>query len=210
MFKITHETGKATALGKHHYDDKGDILTPFVRNCRKGRMRFALRARVFWTRSDSATKSWRKGMTIRRYRAKIQSPIKTIVRNLDKFQKEIHWQRPPNAFNTYQLLHLCRRWKLVRVKLGKVWLKALARPMYPHLTEDMKYFEVGSDGALFEKYDGQPVNIWMTEWGSQLREELGQSENVYNRFWYHTRTESDARKRTKTSLCLVVVSMHDR
>ncbi len=49
--------------------------------------------------------------------------------------------------------------------------------MYPHfLTEDKGiFFEAGSDGALFEKYDGQPV-IWNDRRGSQLREELGVSE----------------------------------
>ncbi len=47
-------------------------------------------------------------------------------------------------------------------ELGKVcfrrhWLGSI----YPHLTEDSEiFFEVGSDGALFEKYDRQPVNIW--------------------------------------------------
>ncbi len=47
--------------------------------------------------------------------------------------------------------------------------------MYPHLTEDSEIFfaEVGSDGALFEKYDGQPVKYLKDRLGSQLREELG-------------------------------------
>ena len=46
--------------------------------------------------------------------------------------------------------------------IGKGLLsKALARSMYPHLTEDDEiFFEVGSQGALFEGYDGQPVLIW--------------------------------------------------
>ncbi len=52
--------------------------------------------------------------------------------------------------------------------------------MYPHLTEDTaKYSSVGSDSALFEKYDGQPIIIWNDRRGSQLREELGGVGNVY-------------------------------
>ncbi len=72
--------------------------------------------------------------------------------------------------------------KLVQ-ELGKGLLKALARSMYPHLTEDSEIFsEVGSDGALFEKYDGQPVIIWNDRRGSQLREELGCRKRLRNRF----------------------------
>lgn len=55
--------------------------------------------------------------------------------------------------------------------------------MYPELTEDDEiFFEVGSQGALFEGYDGQPVLIWNDRRGSQLLKELGGVGNVYNVF----------------------------
>ncbi len=63
--------------------------------------------------------------------------------------------------------------------------------MYPHLTEDSEiFFEVGSDGALFEKYDGQPVIIWNDRRGSQLREELGVSETFITFLIPHQRVKS--------------------
>ncbi len=52
--------------------------------------------------------------------------------------------------------------------------------MYPYLTEDSEiFFEVGSDGALFEKYDGQTVIFGMTDEGLNLmRKSWGGAGNV--------------------------------
>lgn len=38
--------------------------------------------------------------------------------------------------------------------------KSLARVMYPNLTDEECYFEVGANGVSFDGYDGQPVLIW--------------------------------------------------
>ncbi len=80
---------------------------------------------------------------------------------------------------------LCRRWKSWFRNWERFAFEGVARSMYPHLTEDSKYSLVGSDGALFEKYDGQPVIIRNDRRGSQLREELGVSETFIT-FWHHT------------------------
>ncbi len=49
--------------------------------------------------------------------------------------------------------------------------------MYPELTADDEiFFEVGSQGALFEGYDGQPVLIWTTDEEASFLKELGESE----------------------------------
>ncbi len=58
--------------------------------------------------------------------------------------------------------------------IGKGLLKALARSMYPHLTEDSEiFFEVGSDGALSEKYRRTTSHHLNDRRGVQTREELG-------------------------------------
>ncbi len=67
---------------------------------------------------------------------------------------EIHYRDRSNAFNAYQFITFMQKMKKLVQELGKVLLsKALARSMYPlDLTEDSEiFFEVGSDGALFEK-----------------------------------------------------------
>ncbi len=64
--------------------------------------------------------------------------------------------------------------------------KALARSMYPHLTEDSEiFFEVGSDGALFEKYDDTSHHLECTDEGLNYAKSWG-CRNVYNVFGYHT------------------------
>ncbi len=73
-------------------------------------------------------------------------------------------------------------------KLVQNWERfalGMARSMYPHLTEDSEiFFEVGSwlEKLVREIMDGQPVNIWMTDEGLQLREELG-AETFITFFW---------------------------
>ncbi len=148
---LTHET--ATGSGKHHYDDseiKGefDFRAQLVERkkcpCATGRS--------FLNETDSI-----RSLTLRAcdyspsYRAKIQSPIKTIVRNLISSVCEIHYRDHSNAFNAYQLLHLCRRWKNW-FRSGKGLLEGIELgPMYPHLIEDSEiFFEVSSWAVLFE------------------------------------------------------------
>ena len=45
--------------------------------------------------------------------------------------------------------------------IGKnVASKALAKSLYPELSDDDLYFEVGGNNVSFDGYDGQPVIIW--------------------------------------------------
>ena len=63
--------------------------------------------------------------------------------------------------------------------------KAIARALFDRdgtMADDDLYFEVGSDRASFEGYDGQPVIIWNDCRAYTLLQKLGGRENVFNVF----------------------------
>jgi hypothetical protein len=63
--------------------------------------------------------------------------------------------------------------------------KAIARALIDRdgtMADDDIYFEVGSDKASFEGYDGQPVIIWNDCRAYTLLQKLGGRENVFNVF----------------------------
>ncbi len=129
--------------------------------------------KAFWARPiPRFYKVYTKIMTIRAKLSKTSQIISSDGRNLI-VPCEIHYRDRSSAFNAYQLLHLCRRWK-AGSGIGKVARGTLARSMYPHLTEDSEiFFEVEFWRCWCSKYDGQPVIIGMTDEGPQLREEVG-------------------------------------
>lgn len=71
--------------------------------------------------------------------------------------------------------------------LGKGLLsKALARSLYPELTDDEDiFFCVGAKGSEFEGYDGQPVIIWSDRRAGDLLAELKGRGNVFEVFDTH-------------------------
>lgn len=68
--------------------------------------------------------------------------------------------------------------------IGKGLLcRALARALYPHLTDDDDiFFPVGAKGVGFEGYDGQPVIIWNDKRSWELVQMLGNVGNVFDVF----------------------------
>ncbi len=87
-------------------------------------------------------------MTIRQVISKNPIAYQTIVRNLI-VPCEIHY-RTNNAFNAYQVLHYAEDEK-AGSGIGKVCFQALARSMYPHLTEWRIFFEVGYDDCFVQE-----------------------------------------------------------
>ncbi len=112
------------------------------------------------------------------------------MRNLIKFQKYIT-ETCSNAFNAYQLLHLCAEDEKADQGIVKGLLsKALARSMYPIFNQDSEiFFEVGSDLKAFvrEMTDNQS-SFGMTDEGLNY-EELGVSETFITFLTYHQRVK---------------------
>lgn len=63
--------------------------------------------------------------------------------------------------------------------------RALARALFPGLKDDETFFEVGSENANFDGYDGQPVIIWNDCRASELLKKLKGRGNVFNVFDTH-------------------------
>ncbi len=172
---LTHETEKQQALENIPYNDS-EIKANFDFRAQLVEEECACAGWSFLNETDSLRSLIQRVWLFMSYRA--NQSYQNDSRNL--ISSVWYYRDPLNAFVPYQLLHLCRRWKSWFRNWERLLSKALARSMYPHLTEDGEiFFEAGSDGALFTKYDGQPVIIWNDRQGSQLRESWG-CRNVYN------------------------------
>lgn len=181
---LTHETEKQQSLGKHHYDDSEikanfDFRAQLVER-EEMRLRYG---QELSERDRFRYEVLYKGMTIRQVIEQNPIAYQNDSDKLDKFRIKYITETAPMPLMRINY-YIYAEDEKAGSGIGKGLLsKALARSMYPHLTEDSEiFFEVGSDGALFEKYDGQPVIIWNDRRGSQLREELGGVGNVYNVF----------------------------
>ncbi len=77
--------------------------------------------------------------------------------------------------------------------IEKVYKKALAGSIHPHLTEDSEiFFEVGSDGALFRKWKRTTSHHWndrRRERSQRYARRVGGVGNVYNVLKYHQRSQ---------------------
>lgn len=181
---LTHETEKQQSLGKHRYDDS-EIKANF--DFRK-KLVEREEMRLKYGRELSERDRYRyevlyKGMTIRQVIEDNPVVYQNDCAYLDKLRMKYISETAPMPkirINYY----VYADGKKEGGGIGKGLLsKALARSMYPDLKEDDEiFFEVGSDGALFEGYDGQPVIIWNDRRGGQILKELGGVGNVYNVF----------------------------
>jgi hypothetical protein len=181
---LTHETEKQQALGKHHYDDS-EIKANF--DFRKQLVeREEMRLRYGQELSERDRLRYEvlyKGMTIRQVIEQNPVAYQNDFAYLDKMRAKYISETAPMPSMRINY-YIYAEDEKAGSGIGKGLLsRALARSMYPHLTEDDEiFFEVGSQGALFEGYDGQPVIIWNDRRGSQLLKELGGVGNVYNVF----------------------------
>lgn len=70
--------------------------------------------------------------------------------------------------------------------IGKGTLsRLLAKQLFPNLSDDECYFEIGANGVALDGYDGQPVIIWHDRRAATLVHELGGRGNVFNVFDTH-------------------------
>ena len=181
---LTHETEKQQSLGKHHYDDS-EIKSNF--DFRKQLVeREEMRLRYGQELSERDRYRYEvlyKGMTIKQVIEENPLAYQNDFAYLDKMRMKYISETAPMPkmrINYY----IYAEDGQTGSGIGKGLLsRALARSMYPDLKEDDEiFFEVGSKGALFEGYDGQPVIIWNDRRGGQLLSELGGVGNVYNVF----------------------------
>ena len=178
---LTHEDDKQQGLGKRLYDDSR-VQANFD-------FRYELDAR--------AERKARYGKDL---------PEKDRIRNEvlyhGKTLREVVAENPLAYQDDFKYLESCRlRYISKMAKMPKARInyyveglggmgkglisKAIARALVDRtgtMNDDDIYFEVGSDKASFEGYDGQPVIIWNDCRAYTLLQKLGGRENVFNVF----------------------------
>ena len=82
--------------------------------------------------------------------------------------------------------------------------RAIARSLFPGLSDDDIFFNVGASGVAFDGYDGQPVLIWSDRRAKSLLRELGGRENLYNVFDTHPPKQRQSIKFGNVNLCNLV------
>ena len=178
---LTHEDDKQQALGKRLYDDE-EVQSnfDFRDELNKRAERKAKYGRDLSEKDMIRNEVLFNGLTLREVAEKwpliYQEDYIRLERNrlqyLDRFQ-----EMPVARINFY-------------IEgpggIGKgLASKALARALVDEtgeMDDDLIFFEVGSDKASFEGYDGQPVIIWNDCRAFTLLQKLGGRENVFNVF----------------------------
>ncbi len=181
---LTHEDEAQQDKGKYRYPDT-DVQANFdwraaLDKRDELRAKWGKKADVLTERQEMGQRIMTEGLTL--LQAKKEDPI-LYADNLEFFRKMrgvyLSDLTPPKTRLNY---YVCGD-----AGAGKgVMSKALARALFPNLTNDEEiFFEVGADNALFEGYDGQPVLIWHDRRAGNLIKELGGRSNVYNVFDTH-------------------------
>lgn len=157
---MTHEHDNQREKGKHVYE-RSEII---FQNDNI--------AQAVWdaidTREDRRMFKLSKSEAVERYIQKLSSGQMTLrqVFEDDKIvyvENESTFKRARRLFLKHSPLPLVRSNFYVSGSGGAgkgVISKALARSMYPELTDDECYFVVGDGKVAFDNYDGQPVIIW--------------------------------------------------
>lgn len=196
---LTHESAKQQELGKHRYHDS-EI------NASEG---FDWRAKLD-KRNENKLKYGKDLDEVEQMKYDVLYNGKTLrqciaedrllyMDNFEKLQKlrmqYISMQRPPKTRLNYYVTG--------RGGVGKGMIcRALARSMYPQYEDDEDiFFEVGSKGAAFEGYDGQPVIIWNDRRAYDLLQELNGRGNVFNVFDTHPTKQRQNVKFSSMCLC---------
>ena len=157
---MTHEHDNQREKGKHVYD-RSEII---FQNDNI--------AQATWdaidNREDRRMFKLSKSEAVERYIKKLSSGQMTLRQVFEDdrvvyVENESTFKRARRLFLKHSPLPLVRSNFYVSGKGGHgkgVISKALARSMYPELTDDECYFVVGDGKVAFDNYDGQPVIIW--------------------------------------------------
>nr|WP_297706770.1 Rep family protein [uncultured Butyrivibrio sp.] len=182
---ITHEDEKQQALGKHLYDDS-EIKANFD-------FRQELNTRLIKELSGAKNES---GSIVDRWCYDILMNGKTLLECVNEdpiaYSKSITRLQKNRADYLSRLNPPRSRINIYISGQGGTGkglaLRAIARQFartyegFEDLEDSALFFEVGSDGATFEGYDGQPVIIWNDCRSYELFKKLGTREAIYNIF----------------------------
>lgn len=175
---LTHESDKEQQKGKHFYSD-AEVHANFD-------FRDMIDHADAAKNIDSATDKERmraevllEGKTLARCRAENPILFADDMEKLKKLRGEYlaTVPMPPIRINYY-------------IEgaggIGKGTLsRLLAKQLFPNLTDDECFFEVGASGVALDGYDGQPVIIWHDRRAASLIQELSGRGNVFNVFDVH-------------------------
>lgn len=160
VYYMTHEHDNQREKGKHVYD-RSEII---FQNDKI--------AQAVWdaidNREDRRMFKLSKSEAVERYIKKLSNGEMTLRQAFEEdkvvyVENEGTFKRARRLFLKHSPLPLVRSNFYVSGKGGHgkgVISKALARAMYPELTDDECYFVVGDGKVAFDNYDGQPVIIW--------------------------------------------------
>lgn len=176
----THEDEKQIALGKYRYPDE-QIKSNF--DWREAIANFIARitknGKVLDDREYVAHEVCYNGMTLRTVREKYPDVWVKDITILKKLRGDYLENLPvvTSRVNYY----VCGKGRSGKGLLSR----AIARTMFPGMTDDEIFFETGASNVTFEGYDGQPVIIWNDCRSQDLIKKLGNRENVFNTFDTH-------------------------
>ena len=160
VYYMTHEHDNQREKGKHVYD-RSEIIFQNEKI-----------AQAVWdsidTREDRRLFKLSKSEAVERYVKKLAKGQMTLRQvfeedNVVYVENESTFKRARRLYLKHSPLPLVRSNFYVHGLGGAgkgVISKALARSMYPELTDDECFFVVGDGKVAFDNYDGQPVVIW--------------------------------------------------
>lgn len=197
---LTHESAKQKILGKHLYPDcevKSNF--DFREELDKRKKNIAEFGRDLTLKERMRYDVLYNGKTLRQC---IEENRLNYIEDIDKLKKlrveYINNQKPPTTRINY---YVCGDGGI-----GKgLMCRGLARALYPQFEyDDDIFFEVGSKGAAFDGFDGQPVIIWSDRRAIDLLQELNGRGNVFNVFDTHPTKQRQNIKYGSINLCNTV------
>lgn len=177
---ITHESEEEQALGKYLYQDEAVTSNIDFRAELKKREENRLKyGKDLTPRERQRYDVMYRGKTLQQCRQEDPVLYMSEYKKLRDLRREyLSNLEPPNTRINYYVSG--------EGGIGKGLIcKAIARSLFPELSEEEAYFEVGASNATFEGYDGQPIIIWNDFRAYDLLQTLGGRGNVFDVFESH-------------------------
>jgi hypothetical protein len=177
---LTHEDEKQQEMGKTFYpDEEVKANFDFRAALSKRALQKAMYGRELSIKDELRYRVLYEGLTlsnvINEYPIEYQNDMITLQRFRLEYISRIA-KAPDKRINIY----VEGQGGIGKGLISRALAKAIIN-QNPEYDDDV-FFEVGSDRATFEGYDGQPVIIWNDCRASTLLDKLGGRENVFNVF----------------------------
>ena len=182
---LTHEDEKQQALGKHLYgDDEVFANFDFRKELQEKADKMLKYGANLSPRDEIRHDVMYSGLTLIQARERDRLNYLKDYKELQRLRLEyINSQKPPSSRMNF---YIDGKGGIGKGLLSFALAKYLAKTFNPELEdEDEMFFEVGSENALFEGYDGQPVIIWSDKRAFELLQALGGRGNLFTVFDTH-------------------------